>query len=81
MKRNPLNEALVSIAVKSWNANCKTCKYLQRYTHPMQELHYHNVKIIGECKMMKVLVYDNDKPRCKGILYEDDFEMEDRYGS
>jgi len=71
MKRNVLNEVIATVAVKYWNANCKTCKYLQKYKHPIQETHYNNVTIIGECKKMSLYVYNNDKPRCGGILYEE----------
>lgn len=71
MKRNHLNEAIAVAAVKYWNANCKTCKHFQKYTHPLQELHYQNGPV-GECKKIKMLVYDiNPSPKCGGLLYEE----------
>lgn len=78
LKRNNFTELIATVAVKYANINCKTCKHLQRYTHPIQEKHYNNVAVIGECKKMSLLIYNNDKPRCKGILYEEK-EYDDDY--
>ena len=69
MKRGNLNKIIVA-ASNSWNAKCKTCEHLQKYMHPLQELHYQNGPI-GECKKMKVFIYDLNKSKCQGLLYEE----------
>lgn len=78
LKRNCLNhyDEIAMVAVSYLNANCKTCKHLKKFphpiknTHPIQEIHY-NKTIIGECKKLSLLVYNNDKLHCAGLLYEE----------
>lgn len=67
MKQTPM---VVAVATKYWNANCKTCIHFQKYKHPLQELHYKNSSV-GECVKMKRMIFNEVKPVCKSILYEE----------
>jgi hypothetical protein len=72
MKR-PLIQEMIFSYTKFWNSNCKTCVHFQKYKHPLQELHYKN-SAIGECVKMKRMIYNEEKPVCKLLLYESKYE-------